>query len=76
MYINVENVNRCCSSSAEVTAADSHCLEPAETKGGGRGGGHERKEKRGMICGHWAKESHKGIHLCQDEREESGRRKD
>lgn len=25
-----------------------------------------------MICGRWAKESHEGIHLCQDEREERG----
>lgn len=28
------------------------------------------KKNRGMICEHWAKESHTIIHLCQDGREE------
>lgn len=26
-----------------------------------------------MICGHWPKESHKGIHLCQDRGERAGK---
>lgn len=26
------------------------------------------RKERGMICGHWAKESRTSIHLCQEER--------
>ncbi len=40
-------MNHQCSSSAEVTAADSRRFEPAESKEAGREGrGHEREEKR------------------------------
>lgn len=47
MYINAENMNHQCSSSAEVTAADSRRFKPAETKEGGREGrGHEREEEK------------------------------
>lgn len=57
----------------EVRAADSQCFRSAETmEGGEEGATSEIKKERGMICGHWAKESHMSIHLCQGR----GRRKD
>lgn len=73
MYINGEKIKP---TNVEVTAADLTVSSLLKHWEGWKREGTRGKTERGMICGHWAKESHMSIHLCQGRREERGRRKD
>lgn len=60
----------------DATVADLTVSRLLKRWEGGKKEGTGEKTERGMICGHWAKESHTSIHLCQGWREELERRKD